>query len=122
MSRDPEMEKRYNEDPLVHGTGTLHGIYTMLIEGENLLQNPPVIAAPLLIQSGTQDKLTDFGAVRELYAKLPAGNPDREFKAWDGYYHELHNEPEEQRNLVIKYIADWILARVDDSTAPKAKL
>ena len=94
----------------------------MLTEGENLLQHPPVIAAPLLVLSGADDKLTDFGVMRELYAKLPPGNPDREFKAWDRYYHELHNEPEEQRNLVIKYVADWILARVGDSTAPKAKL
>jgi len=94
----------------------------MLAEGENLLKHPPVITTPLLIQAGTDDKVTDFETTRELYAKLPAGNPDREFKVWDGYYHELHNEPEEQRNPAIKYIADWILARLGDSTAPKAKL
>jgi acylglycerol lipase len=94
----------------------------MLTEGENLLKNPPIISVPLLIQHGTQDKLTDFEASREFFAKLPPGNPDREFKAWDGYYHELHNEPEDERREAIKYIADWILARAGEPGAPKAKL
>jgi acylglycerol lipase len=106
----------------VHGTGTLIGIYGMLSGGENLLKNPPVIDAPLLVQHGTHDKITEFSASREFFAKLPAGNADREFKGFDGYYHELHNELEDERNVAIKYIADWIVARVGESGAPKAKL
>jgi acylglycerol lipase len=93
----------------------------MLSCGENLFDNPPVITMPLLVQHGTEDKVTVFQATRELYANLPKGNPDREFKAWEGYYHELHNEPEDERNASIGYIADWILARVNGTT-PRARL
>lgn len=95
----------------------------MLTAGEDLLLNPPNISVPLLVQQGTDDKVTSFEATREFFAKLPAGNPDREFKAWEGYYHELHNEPQAERDEVIKYIAEWILARCNDDVAvPRAKL
>ena len=94
----------------------------MLSSAEDLISHPPTISVPLLVQHGTDDKVTSFEATRELFAKLPPGNPDREFKAWEGYYHELHNEPEDERNEAIKYIAEWILARCNDSSAPRAKL
>jgi len=95
----------------------------MLTEGEQHLDNPPKITYPLLVQHGTDDKVTSFDAVRDMFAKLPPGNPDREFKPWEGYFHELHNEPEDERNEAIKYIADWILARSGDDTAvPRARL
>jgi acylglycerol lipase len=116
------MAKKYDEDPLVHGTGTLLNMYTMVSTGEQLLLNPPKISVPLLVQHGTDDKVTSFEAARDSFAKLPAGNPDREFKAWEGYYHELHNEPENERNKAIQYVADWILARCDNVTVPRAKL
>ena len=123
ISRDPEIAKKYDSDPLVHGTGTLLGLYTMLTEGENLVDNPPKIPYPLLVQHGTEDKATSFEATRQMFAKLPPGNPDREFKAWEGYYHELHNEPEDERNEAIKYIAEWILARCgENATEPRARL
>jgi acylglycerol lipase len=94
----------------------------MLNSAENLISHPPTISVPLLVQHGTDDKVTSFEAAREFFAKLPPGNPDREFKAWEGYYHELHNEPEDERNEAIKYIAEWILARCDDTSSPRAKL
>jgi len=94
----------------------------MLSSAEDLISHPPTISVPLLVQHGTDDKVTSFEATRELFAKLPPGNPDREFKAWEGYYHELHNEPEDERNEAIKYIAEWILARCNDSSTPRAKL
>jgi acylglycerol lipase len=113
------MARLYDQDPLIHGTGTLLGLYTMITRGEDLAFHPPVISCPLLIQQGTEDKVTSFKATKEFYEKLPPGNEDREFKGWEGYYHELHNEPETERNVSIKYIADWILARVEQ---PRARL
>jgi acylglycerol lipase len=94
----------------------------MLSSGEDLLLHPPIISVPLLVQQGTDDKVTSFETTREFFAKLPPGNPDREFKAWEGYYHELHNEPEHERNEAIKYVAEWILARSNDTSSPRAKL
>jgi acylglycerol lipase len=94
----------------------------MLLRGEGLLNCPPKISTPLLVQHGTDDRVTSVEATKAMYAKLPPGNPDRELKIWDGYYHELHNEPEDERNEAIKYIAEWILARCGEPGAPKARL
>ena len=94
----------------------------MLKRGEDLVLHPPVISSPLLVQHGTDDKLTSFKATKEFFEKLPSGNEDREFKTWDGYYHELHNEPEDERNEAIAYIAEWILSRCQAPAAPRAKL
>jgi acylglycerol lipase len=93
----------------------------MLTRGEDLLLHPPVITMPLLVQQGSADKVTSVDATKEMFEKLPKGNEDRELKIWEGYFHELHNEPESLRNESIKYIADWIVKRCD-AEVPKAKL
>ena len=115
------MAKKYDTDPLIHGTGTLLGLYTMLTRSAQLVEHPPQISCPLLIQHGTADNICSFEASREFFAGLPSGNKDVEFKAWEGYYHELHNEPEDERNKSIAYIADWIIARAVVAP-PRARL
>jgi acylglycerol lipase len=113
----------YDNDPLVHGTGTHLGIYTLLSLAQDISDHPPTINVPLIIQHGTEDKICSFDATKKMFDNLPKGNPDREFKVWDGYYHELHNDPEAERTEVIEYIAKWILARCPDSAgAARAKL
>ena len=92
----------------------------MLTRGDDLLFNPPMITMPLLVQQGTADSVTSIVATEEMFGKLPPGD-EREMKIWEGYYHELHNEPEALRNEAIKYVADWIVNRCD-SAAPRAKL
>ena len=93
----------------------------MLTSGEDLVIHPPVITMPLLVQHGAADSVTSVEATKEMFERLPKGNEDRELKIWEEYYHELHNEPEEQRNESIKYIAEWIVKRCD-SGVPRAKL
>jgi len=78
---------------------------------------------PLLVQHGTHDKITSCDATKDFFARLPSeSNPDRELKLFEGYYHELHNEPEDERIESIKYISDWILKRCDTATTPRARL
>ena len=95
----------------------------MLNRGEDLLHHPPVITMPLLVQHGTDDKITLVDGTKQFFERLPSeSNPDRELKLFKDYYHELHNEPEDERIEAIKYIADWILKRCDGAGAPRAKL
>jgi acylglycerol lipase len=95
----------------------------MLTRGEDLLHHPQVITMPLLVQHGTDDKITLCDATEEFFNRLPSeSNADRELKLFKGYYHELHNEPEDERIEAIKYIAEWILKRCDNQAAPRAKL
>ncbi|KAG0288258.1 hypothetical protein BGZ98_004334 [Dissophora globulifera] len=109
ISRDKEEVAKYDADPLVHGYGTTLGLYDMLKNGEALLTErykditPDV---PLLICHGTDDGLTDQKASKQFFDKVQV--KDKEYKVYEGHYHELHNEPEPDRKVVIDYYIQWI--------------
>lgn len=110
ISRDKEEVRKYNTDPYNHNritAGFFWGIHT---GGENALQHAAVIKVPLLLMHGTADRLTSFEASKEFAAKAPADLVT--FKIWEGYYHELHNEPEPYRTEAINYIINWLDGRV----------
>ena len=52
---------------------------------------------------GSADRLTSADASREFAEK--AGEKV-DLKIWDGFYHEIHNEPEQAD--VFKMIIDWL--------------
>ncbi len=72
------------------------------------------VELPLLWYVGTGDKICDHTASLELFEKLadPQAN-DQCLRTFDGYYHELHNEPPELRAPVIEMVQQWIRARID---------
>jgi len=48
---------------------------------------------PLLIVHGTGDRVTDCSASEEFVNKVNAGGAkDAQFKSFDGFFHEMHNE------------------------------
>ena len=53
---------------------------------------------PALIMYGTEDKILETDAIIELKDKLAS---ELYFKAWNGLYHEIHNEPRDQ---VMRYV------------------
>jgi alpha-beta hydrolase superfamily lysophospholipase len=59
---------------------------------------------PLLLMQGTDDHLVSLEATRQFAQAAP-----QEFiiyKEWQGFYHELHNEPEKLQ--VFQFIHKWI--------------
>ena len=61
----------------------------------------------MLIMHGSADGLTSFEASKKLAAQNPAMVT---FKEWTGFYHELHNEPEQRE--VFQYTLAWIHAKM----------
>ncbi|KAI8598689.1 Alpha/Beta hydrolase protein [Dissophora ornata] len=118
ISRDPNEVAKYDSDPLVHGYGTTKGLYDMLSNGEALLKTrykditPEV---PLLICHGTGDGLTDHMASKEFFDKVQVH--DKEYKIYEDHYHELHNEPEDDRKVVIDYYIQWIRKHLPTTTS-----
>ena len=55
---------------------------------------------------GTADKLTSPEGSKEFAASAPKDLVT--LKLWEGFYHELHNEPESDRNEVFAYITNWL--------------
>ncbi|MCC9116476.1 alpha/beta hydrolase [Staphylococcus capitis] len=59
---------------------------------------------PALIMYGTEDKILESDAIIELKDKLASN--ELYFKAWNGLYHEIHNEPE--RDQVMRYVLTFL--------------
>jgi alpha-beta hydrolase superfamily lysophospholipase len=66
---------------------------------------------PLLVLVGTADVLTPPAGGRMIVND--AASPDKELRLYDGFYHELINEPEPDRERVMGEIVDWLRARAD---------
>ncbi|KAF9279834.1 hypothetical protein BGZ88_012509 [Linnemannia elongata] len=109
ISRDAEHVQKYDTDPLIHGYISTKGVYDMLTNGKLLLTDRYKIitkSVPVLIAHGTEDGLTDYKASKEFFDKIEVD--DKEYKVYEDHFHELHNEPEDDRKVVIDYYIDWI--------------
>ncbi|GAA6064367.1 hypothetical protein JCM10212_004100 [Sporobolomyces blumeae] len=61
-------------------------------------------------------QVTDHEASREFVERVKSlGNPDATYKGFEGFYHEMHNEPGDDKWREIGYIVDWIVARAKRS-------
>ena len=107
LSRNPEVVRAYVNDPLVHDRLTPRLAIGMLDKGEWVLQHAAELSLPLLLMHGAADRLTSPQASSEFAVR--AG--DRcTLKIWDGLYHEIHNEPEQEE--VLAYLLDWLNHRL----------
>jgi alpha-beta hydrolase superfamily lysophospholipase len=107
LSRDPEVVKAYENDPLVHDRITAANGMSMMEEGEWLLQQNGNFPSPLLLLHGSEDKVTSAAATQAFAERLEG---DVQFELLDGLYHELHNEPEWEE--VLKQVEQWMAARI----------
>ncbi|MFH1752808.1 MAG: lysophospholipase [Candidatus Omnitrophota bacterium] len=108
VSSDPGVAKRYNDDPLVyHGKLLARQAREISRAIERIQREMEEISLPLLILHGTADRLVDIEGSRQLYAR--AGSKDKTIKLYEGFYHEVLNEPGKDR--VLSDVAAWLKAR-----------
>ncbi|MEO8092147.1 MAG: lysophospholipase [bacterium] len=105
VSRDPEVVRAYATDPLNH-----HGQFpaaTIVALDQAVYTFPdrlPELRVPLLVMHGAEDRLTTPRG-SELVDEL-AGSEDKTLLLYQGLYHEILNEPEQDR--VLDEIAAWL--------------
>lgn len=109
ISRDESVVKAYINDPLVY-RGKIKArtgaeiIRTML----KLPQQMPQIKLPILIMHGGADRLSDPEGSRMLYERV--GSKDKTLKLYEGFYHEILNEP--GHGQVLGDIESWLAGRI----------
>ncbi len=112
ISRDPAVIQAYKADSLVHPWISARLGTDLLESGEwavaHAAEFPPI---PLLLFHGTADRLTNPQTTAAFAAKVPG---ECTFKAWEGLYHETHNEPE--RDQVLATLIAWLDAHNPRST------
>lgn len=107
LSRDPEIVRAYEKDALVHDKMSARLFVGMYESGQWAYDHAADFSLPLLLMHGTGDRLTSSQASRE-FAEHAGKNVT--WRAWDGFYHEIHNEPEKAK--VLKTMTTWMDKRL----------
>ncbi len=108
ISRDPEVVKAYINDPLVFKKITYRFGAETLKVGKNLLDTISSIKIPILGQSGGSDEI--MLEPSDLFSSITSS--DKELKIYNGLYHEVYNELESDRNLVLNDLIEWLEAHI----------
>jgi len=109
LSRDRAVVDGYVNDPLVYRGKIRARLGAELIRITRELPSAiPEIKLPVLIMHGADDRLSDPEGSRMLFERV--GSEDRTLKLYEGFYHEIFNEPE--REQVFWDIGAWLAAHV----------
>jgi alpha-beta hydrolase superfamily lysophospholipase len=101
LSHDQKVVSAYEKDPLVHDIITARLLAVIHDSGLWALEHASEFPLPLLLMHGAADPITSARASREFAQK--AGDKVT-LKEWDGLYHEIHNEPEQEQ--IFAYMLD----------------
>jgi len=109
FSRDREVVKRLNEDPLIADeVQPTQTVASMVKADERLRKEFPKLTLPVLIMHGTEDKATKPSGSQFFYDT--AGSTDKTLKLYEGHYHDLLSDLGKED--VMADIKAWIAARV----------
>lgn len=109
VSRDPEVVKKYNEDPLNYRGGIPAATGAALNAGiKTVHRNLEKFTLPVRIMHGTGDRLADPRGSEKLDAGFASG--DKTLVRYEGLYHEILNEPEQEQ--VMEECLDWMSERL----------
>jgi alpha-beta hydrolase superfamily lysophospholipase len=108
VSRDPEVVRAYDTDPLnFHGAFPAQTIVALERTGLTFPARLPSLRLPLLIMHGGDDRLTNPAGSRLVDELAPSD--DKTLRIYDGLRHEILNEPEQDE--IIAEIVAWLNAR-----------
>lgn len=108
LSRDPNVVAAYEKDALVHDRITSAFFLNVHFAGPYAIKNADQINVPTIVLHGTSDRLTSHKGSEELDQK---SMKNVEVRMLEGWYHELHNEPEKEKllNDVLYWIKSQLL-------------
>ena len=109
VSRDPAVVDAYVNDPLVYtGKITARLGAELLKAMQYVTDQAPKIRLPIMIVQGSNDKLVDPSGAQLLYDLV--SSKDKTIKIYNGFYHEVFNEPEHEQ--VLNDVKTWIEAHL----------
>lgn len=108
VSRDKQVVIDYDNDPLTHDRVT-PAFYHILEAGDWALQHAKDFPLPLLLMHGSEDHITSH---KNTIAFSKEAGDKATLKIWNGLYHEIHNEPEQED--VLRFMVNWLDSRLKD--------
>jgi acylglycerol lipase len=117
ISRDPDVVRAYDADPLVFRGWVKTGFGRAFIEAtEEVARGMDQVKVPLYVMQGEGDKIINQEGGRELHAR--ASSADKKLVTYPGLYHEIFNEPEKDK--VLGDLVAWLEAHLD-ATASRSR-
>lgn len=108
VSRDPAVVTAYNADPLVyHGKVLARTGAEMLAASERVTSLMSTVELPVLVMHGTEDGLAAVSSAETIADAVTS--TDVTVRLYDGLYHEIFNEPEQDQ--VLDDFLAWLTAR-----------
>lgn len=105
VSRDKAIVTAYEKDPLVANSRVrVRMTYQMAASARELRGLVDQITLPLLVLHGTADRVCPVSGGKRLYED--AQSTDKTLKLYEGLYHEVHNEPEQE--TVLADVSNWL--------------
>ena len=114
VSRDPAVVESYKTDPLnYHGKLPVRTVAELAGAVDSFPEAVRSITIPVLIMYGTADGIVPPAGSKMVAERI--GSADKTVKPYEGLYHEIMNEPEQDR--VLDDVCAWIAAHVPVAAA-----
>jgi alpha-beta hydrolase superfamily lysophospholipase len=106
ISRDESVVKAYQNDALVHDRVSARWFTEMLSTMEEVNRQASRMQIPVLMQVAGDDHLVNAQSSKQFFEKLTVA--DKTLHMYDGLYHEIYNELDEQRQKVLGDLEAWL--------------
>jgi acylglycerol lipase len=107
LSRDPAVVRAFETDPLVHhGPLPEQTVSALSEEIATFDARAKELTVPFLLMHGYADRLADPEKSRAFHAA--AGSDDKILVLWEGLFHEIFNEPPEDREEPLERLSRWL--------------
>ncbi|MDP3285513.1 MAG: lysophospholipase [Desulfobacterales bacterium] len=110
ISHDDKVVAAYKNDPLVHNRVSARWFTEFLCSMENANKEAKEIKVPVLMQIAGDDHLVNADAAKSFFGRLAI--KDKTLHAYDGLYHEVYNERENDKKIVIDDLEAWINSHI----------
>ncbi len=105
LSRDPAVVQAYLDDPLVYsGKTTARLAAEIMVTMAYVREHRQSIDLPMLILQGSADRIVHPQGAQSFHDGV--GSQDKSLNVYDGWYHELFNEPE--REVALADLLTWL--------------
>ena len=108
VSRDPEIQKLYDADPLNNKNATARWFTEATAAQVDLERRAPQLTLPILMIAGGADGIASPKQAKVVFDRF--GSRDKRFELLDGQRHEVLNELPADRAQTIHEIAEWLRA------------
>ena len=112
ISHDPDVVSAYETDSLVHDRVSARFFTELLAAMETVNERASSVKVPVMLQVAGDDHLVNARSSLQFFENLAM--PDKTLHVYDGLYHEIYNEREDQRKQVLKDLENWLEKRIGE--------